>query len=335
MLLVPTQSDALDWHTTCTLLPDTLRTESWNLGGNMTLHRSCLLVLTLLVLPLLAVSARADSILATADPFAVLAGSTVTNTGATTITGNVGLSPGSSLTGTTLCPAADCLSLTGTIHGTDAVALQAQIDNTTAYNALNGLASTGTLTGQDLGTLGAPLAAGVYEFASSAQLTGQLVLDAQGLANQTWIFQIGSTLTTAPNSSVLIVNPGLNDALFWLVGSSATIDVGTAFEGNILALTSISMNTGVTIGCGRALAQNGAVTMDTNTISIGCETVTGEGSSNGLSGGGTTLIVPAPGGGTQTVTVPVPEPSTLLLLITGIAGLVGTARMRRARARRA
>ena len=287
--------------------------------------RAFFLLVLVFTLSLLAVNARADSILGSADPFAILGASTVTNTGPTTINGNVGLSPGSSITGSTLCPgAADCFSLTGTIHQTDAVALQAQVDNTKAYNALSGVASTGNLTGlvlgAQVGTLATPLNAGVYTYSSSAQLTGNLVLDAHGAPNQTWIFQIGSTLTTGSGSSVSIINAGSNDALYWLVGSSATLGTTTSFEGNILALTSIALQTGATIGCGRAFAQTGAVTMDTNTISIGCAGVTGETTSGGLTGVGSTLIVPAPGGGTTTLTVP--EPSMLELLSSGLLAMV-------------
>jgi len=109
-------------------------------------------------------------------------------------------------------------------------------------------------------------------------LTGTLTLDAQGDPNAIFLFQIGSTLTTASSSSVVFVNGGQGDSVFWQVGSSATLGTTTAFTGNILALSSITLNTGANILCGRALARNGAVTMDTNEVSIdtaGCETTSG------------------------------------------------------------
>ena len=201
--------------------------------------------------------------LGTAGNFAVLAGSTVTNTGPTVINGgDVGVSPGTAITGFppgTMTPPF-------TMHAADAVALQAQSDLTTAYNAAAGLALTQDLTGQDLG--GLTLTPGVYFFSSSAQLTGTLTLNDQGNPNAQFVFQIGSTLTTASNSSVVTINGGSMPGctVFWQVGSSATLGTGTAFEGHILALTSITMNTGATILDGSALARNGAVTLDTNTI---------------------------------------------------------------------
>jgi hypothetical protein len=157
-------------------------------------------------------------------------------------------------------------------------------------------------------------------------LTGALTLDFQGVSNEAIIFLIASTLTTASNSSVNIINAGLNDALYWAVGSSATLGTTTAFEGNILALASITLNTGATIDCGRALAQTGAVTLDTNSIGSGCAGLPA--GTNGLSGSGPTLTVPGPNGTTQTAAA-VPEPGTLLLLGSGIVALVGKARMKR------
>jgi len=129
------------------------------------------------------------------------------------------------------------------------------------------MACNTNLTGQDLG--GLTLSPGVYCFSSSAQLTGTLTLDAQGNGNALFVIQIGSTITTASNSSVLLINGGQACNVFWQVGSSATLGTDTAFVGNILALTSITLTTGADVS-GRALARNGAVTMDTNNVSITC-----------------------------------------------------------------
>jgi hypothetical protein len=200
------------------------------------------------------------TLLGTAQRFAVLGGSTVTNTGATTVDGNLGVAPGLAVTG--FPPG---LVTDGSIHAGDAVALQAQHDTITAYNALAGEAVTVDLTGQDLG--GMTLVAGVYHFSSSAQLTGALSLDAQGDPNAVFVFQIGSTLTTASESSVVVLNGATDCNVFWQVGSSATLGTTTAFKGSLLALTSITLNTGAKV-IGRALARNAAVTMDANDVSM-------------------------------------------------------------------
>lgn len=195
--------------------------------------------------------------LGTSDSFAVLAATTVTNTGPTVVGGDLGVSPGSAVTG--FPPG----TVNGTIHAGDAAAAQAQADLTTAYNDAAGRACNTVLTGQDLG--GLTLTAGVYCFSSSAQLTGTITLDAQGDPNTVFIFQIGSTLTTASNSGVLTINSAQACNVFWQVGSSATLGTTTAFKGSILALTSITANTGAT-NEGRFLARNGAVTLDNNTV---------------------------------------------------------------------
>jgi len=208
--------------------------------------------------------------LGTAGSFGVLAGSTVTNTGSTVINGNVGVSPGAAITG--FPPGI----VNGTIHAADAVALQAQIDDTNAYNVLAGRPITTNLTGQDLG--GKTLTAGVYGFNSSAQLTGTLTLNGQGNPNSVFIINIGSTLTTASGSSISLINGAQGGNVFFRVGSSATLGTSTSFTGDILALTSITLNTSAKIICGDALAQNGAVTLDTNTITT-CATTAASASS--------------------------------------------------------
>ena len=197
--------------------------------------------------------------LGAAQSFAVLGASTVTSTGPTMITGDLGVSPGTAVTG--LPPG----TMTGTLHAGDPVALQAQTDLTSTYNALAGKACTMTLTGQDLG--GRTLTPGVYCFAASAPLNGVLTLDAQGDPNAVFVFQIGSTLLAAINSSVRVIN-GTQDAnVFWQVGSSATLAAGVAFRGNIIALSSITLSSGTRVS-GRALARTGAVTMDTSSVFI-------------------------------------------------------------------
>ncbi len=199
-------------------------------------------------------------LLGTAESYAVLAGSAVTNTGTTTLWGDLGVSPGEGepphITG---FPPGIVLP-PGTTHEADAHAAQAQTDLTAAYNNAAGQVGT-PLASSELG--GQLLTSGVYTFSSSAQLTGALTLS--GDADDVFIFQIGSTLTTASNSSVVLVG-GVNACnVFWQVGSSATLGTGTTFVGTIMALTSVTVTTGTTIE-GRALARNGAVTLDTNTI---------------------------------------------------------------------
>ncbi|UKZ70989.1 uncharacterized protein TrAtP1_011957 [Trichoderma atroviride] len=159
---------------------------------------------------------KAQVNLGTALSFAVLGGSAVTNTGPSIISGNVGVYPGSAISG--FPPG---VVVNGVIHMTDAVAAQAQADVTTAYNVAAGLPPDTDLTGQDLG--GMTLVAGVYSFSTSAQLTGALVLDGQGDSSSVWVFQIGTTLTTATASSVILIGGASPCNVFWQVGSSATI----------------------------------------------------------------------------------------------------------------
>lgn len=199
--------------------------------------------------------------LGAADSFAVLAATSITNTGSSVIVGEVGTSPGTTVNG--FPPG---VVSGGSIHLHDGVSIQAQTDTTSAYNDLAGQPCTQDLTGQDLGSLG-PLTSGVYCFSAAAQLTGSLTLDALSNPEAVFIFQIGSTLTTAVNSAVLLDNGAKNSNVFWQVGSSATIGAGTTLAGNLLALTSITMNNGATL-FGRVLARTGTVTLEANAISL-------------------------------------------------------------------
>ena len=202
-----------------------------------------------------AAAATAPVGLGTAGSFAVLAGSTVTNTGPSVINGDLGVSPGTSITG--FPPGL----VNGTQHSADAVALQAQKDLTIAYNDAAGRAPTATVTA-DLG--GQTLVAGVYT-GTTLSLTGTLTLDAQGNPNAVFIFQSAKTLITASASRIVLINGADPCNVFFQVGSSATLGTNSVFVGTILALTSITANTGATVA-GRLLARNGAVTLDSNTI---------------------------------------------------------------------
>jgi type VI secretion system secreted protein VgrG len=228
----------------------------------------CLALLSFVAIPRYAHAQTAVN-LGTAGNFGVLAGSGITNVSAATrIIGDVGSSPTPSVTGITKSQVKGILYLSA-----NPATANAQSDLTTAYNEVAGAPCGTDLTGVDLG--GLTLVPGVYCFSSSAQLTGTLTLDAQGAPNSQWIFQIGSTLTTASSSAVIEINGGDGKSdhqqlppwlqrergcyVYWQIGSSATIGSGTNFEGNILALTSITLNGGIYHG--KTLARNGAVTM--------------------------------------------------------------------------
>lgn len=214
-------------------------------------------VLILLSLTHAALAATAPP-LGAAGNFAVLGATAVTNAGASVITGDMGNSPGVTFTG--FPPGI----VTGIIRANDALAIQAQTDATTAYNNLAAQACITTVAA-DLG--GQTLAPGVYCSGSTMGLTGTVTLDAGGVSNAVWVFQMGSTLTTASNSVVQVINGGQQNNVFWQVGSSATLGTTSKFAGHILALTSITVNTGATVS-GRVLALTGAVTLDTNTVSL-------------------------------------------------------------------
>jgi hypothetical protein len=196
--------------------------------------------------------------LGAAASFAVLGSSTVTNTGSSTITGDLGVYPGTAVVG--FPPG----TVAGTIQAGTGAALAAQTSVTTAWDNLTSQGCTQDLTGQNLG--GLTLTPGVYCFSTSAPLVGTLMLNAQGNAAATWVFKIGSTLITGSGSSTLVINGGSACNVFWQVGSSATLGTTTSFVGNILAAASITLTTGASL-IGRALARGGAVTLDSNNIS--------------------------------------------------------------------
>jgi hypothetical protein len=206
--------------------------------------------------------------------FGILAGSTVTNTGATHVTGDVGVWAGSAVTG---FPPGTLTGNGGVPHTGDAVAMTAQGQLTTAYNnagtAAGGTfglgAGNGTVLPADIGALPQNFPPGVYRTTSaqpSLGITGDLTLDPLGDPNAVWIFQIGSTLITA-GGKVNVLPPGQPKNVNWQIGSSATLGAGTTMAGNLMALASITFNAGATLN-GRALARNGAVTLDNNPVNV-------------------------------------------------------------------
>jgi hypothetical protein len=234
------------------------------------MHGRFLLLFCLLILGLGGTVGRhvspvhaAGSLLGSASTFAVLGASTVTNTGPSAITGDLGVSPGTAITG---FPPGTVTG--GAIHAGDAVATQAHSDLATAYGVIAGDFSppANDLSGQDLG--GLTLFPGVYHFANAAALSTILTLDAQGNPNAVFVFQITNTLITASNSSVHLINGANAENVYFQVGSSATLGTNTAFQGNILADVSVTITTGASILNGRALAVMGAVTLDTNAVTV-------------------------------------------------------------------
>ena len=197
--------------------------------------------------------------LGTAANYGVLAAATVTNTGSTTINGDLGLSPGTAITG--FPPG----QVNGTINAANIAALQAQNDLTAAYNAAAASPVTATIPVELGGTTVTP---GVYASpAGTFGITGTLTLDAQGDPNAVFIFQAASTLITASASNVVLVNGAQAANVFWVVGSSATLGTYSIIQGNIMAQASITVTTGVTVD-GRALARTAAVTLDSDTITV-------------------------------------------------------------------
>ncbi len=315
------------------------------------------------------VQAVTTPVLGTAEHFAVLGHTTVTNTGSSVIFGsaavlsNVGVfneGGANATTGFAISPANSFIGPGSNTNGPGLVNAPAAIhlgsptaglarnDLIAAHTALSNFGTANDLTGRDLGTSGSlpigTLVAGVYSFDTSAQLNGALQLDAQGTNGGVWIIQIGSTLTTASASSVELINAGSNGGsdvgVFWVVGTSATLGTTTMFEGNILAMESITLDTDATIYNGRALAYNGAVSLDSNIISNICpdfdleHPTHGPGSTSPNSGPGFSsgigfdeagdLVLTGPGG-----TGPggpgglaIPEPGTTLLAACGLALLL-------------
>jgi len=194
--------------------------------------------------------------LGTANGFAVLAGAGITNTGPTTITGDIGTFPTTTIVGFS------SVVLTGTNHAGDGTTQGAKTDLVTAYNAAVAESPTTTVSG-DLG--GRTLVAGAYSSQSSLGLTGTLTLDGAGNAGSIFVFQAGSTLTTASASTIVLINGAQSCNVFWQMGSSVTLGTNSTFRGSILAQQSITATTGVKVD-GRLLASNGAVTLDSNSV---------------------------------------------------------------------
>jgi hypothetical protein len=191
--------------------------------------------------------------------FAVLGGSTVTNSGPTIVTGDLGVSPGTAVVG---FGAGTGTVTGGAIHAGDPAAAQAQLDLTTAYNNAAGRVNPAAVPADIGGTVIAP---GLYKAPVSLAITGNVTLDGQNNPNSVFIFQAASTLTTSVNSSVTLINMANACNVFWQVGSSATLNTASVFNGTIMALASVSLGTGATVN-GRLLARTGAVTLLSNIV---------------------------------------------------------------------
>jgi hypothetical protein len=256
-------------------------------------RRAGVLIAAGLVFAMLPAVASASAVnLGTASPFVVLAASAATNTGSSVLDGDLGVYAGTSLSGF------GAATVNGATHDDDAVAGIAQSDARTAYNVAAGQPVPVDLTGTDLGNL--TLLPGAYKFSSSAQLTGQLTLDGAGNPDAQFVFEIGSTLTTASGSSVKLIDGASPCNIYWQVGSSATLGTTTAFAGNVLAHDSISLDHAATVQ-GRLLALGGAVTLIDNTINASmCGTSTtpppGSTPTKGTTPPGTGKTPPASGG---------------------------------------
>ena len=284
------------------------RTPSGNKRVSLLFGMGVVLALGALVSASVTGAAEAPVGLGTADSYGVLAGAGVTNTGPTTVNGDLGTCPNDTVTG---APA-----VSGTIHANDAEACQAKNDLTTAYNDAAGRAPTTTYAGAtDLGA-GPTLTAGVYKTPTTYAITGALTLDAQGDPNSVWIFQVGSALTTADGSSVVLVNGAQACNVFWQVGSSATLAVGSVFKGTIMALAAITAKTGAIVE-GRLLASVESVTLDTNQVTVpvcaaptttttssegATSATTAEGATTTVAGGPTTTLGET--GATTTISEP-------------------------------
>jgi hypothetical protein len=268
----------------------------------------------LVALPFSAQAASTPVPLGTAESFVVLAGAGVTNTGPTTLHGDLGTFPTTSITG------AGSLTVTGTKHGGDAVTKRAKSDLVTAYNTAAGEGPTKPITG-DL--TGKTLKRGVYNSASTIGLTGALTLDGAGNPGSVFVFQAGSSLTTGSGSRVNLINGARSCNVFWQIGSSATLGTGSRFVGTIMAKTSITATTSARV-VGRLLARNGAVTLDTNIITrpTGCAAASqvGQVPSGGVASGD---------GSTSRGTHALPVWAGLLIFVAlGGAGVVAVRRRR-------
>jgi hypothetical protein len=290
--------------------------------------RAFFVLVLVFVLPLLAVTARADTVvLASAANFAVLGATpNVTNIGATTLTGSLGISPAASITG--MGPGANSITVNGAsavgnpavfINDLGGVAAQAQLDLAAAITGLSGLGSLPLGPAGLSGVL--TVNPGVYSSGSTFDLNGTLTLDALHQNNVAFVFLVGSALTAEVGSTVKLINAGSNVGVYWVEPTAgAQILAGATVVGNFLAHTSITLGQGATITCGSALANTGTVTMINNTITTGCNGfpfISGTTVSGGTGPGGT---LPPPGPGTPPVATP--EPGTLALLSSGLLAMV-------------